>query len=125
MMKHVIYTLLLSFGLLAEGYAQGTAKEPDLFKFVDKQRMDHWVDSVFNSMSDDERIGQLFMVIADLGNNEPNRNKLTGYVRKLHIGGVLFHKGSIYNQARVGLVDAVGRDGPFPEKYDVGSDNRR
>ena len=99
MMKHVIYTLLLSFGLLAEGYAQGTAKEPDLFKFVDKQRMDHWVDSVFNSMSDDERIGQLFMVIADLGNNEPNRNKLTGYVRKLHIGGVLFHKGSIYNQA--------------------------
>ena len=99
MMKHVIYTLLLSFGLLAEGYAQETVKEPYLFKSVDKQRMDHWVDSVFNSMSDDERIGQLFMVIADLGNNEPNRNKLTGYVRKLHIGGVLFHKGSIYNQA--------------------------
>lgn len=74
---------------------------PNLFKQVDQAQMNHWVDSVFDAMSPDERIGQLFMVIADPKNDTRNLQKLTRYVNELKIGGILFHKGNPETQADV------------------------
>lgn len=61
--------------------------------------MNHWTDSVFASLSMDERIGQLFMVIADIKTTDQNVQKLMRYVREAKIGGVLFHKGTPTDQA--------------------------
>ncbi|MGM9758599.1 MAG: glycoside hydrolase family 3 N-terminal domain-containing protein [Parabacteroides sp.] len=74
---------------------------PNLFKQVDREQMNHWVDSVFDSMSEEERIGQLFMVIADPKSDTRNIQKLTRYIQELKIGGILFHKGNPETQAEV------------------------
>ena len=72
---------------------------PALYRNVDEEAMNHWADSVFDSMSMDERIGQLFMVVADVSTSTQNVQKLKRYVREQKIGGVLFHKGRPEDQA--------------------------
>ena len=63
--------------------------------------MNHWVDSVFDAMSYDERIGQLFMIIANPKSDTRNMQRLMRYVNEIKIGGILFHKGDPVTQAEV------------------------
>ena len=60
-----------------------------------------WVDAVYDSMSDDERVGQLFMV--SLSSNQ-SQNAIVG-IQKLvsqeHLGGIIFSKGSPVRQAKL------------------------
>jgi beta-glucosidase-like glycosyl hydrolase/CubicO group peptidase (beta-lactamase class C family) len=63
--------------------------------------MVHWADSVFDAMSYDERIGQLFMVVANPTADKRNMQKLTQYIDSLKIGGILFSKGNPKTQAEV------------------------
>lgn len=74
---------------------------PELFRKADQAKMNHWVDSVFNTMNSDERLGQLFMVIANPTTDNRNMQLLTRYVNELKIGGILFHKGNPVTQAEV------------------------
>ncbi len=74
---------------------------PELFRKADRQGMDRWVDSVYNRLSEDERIGQLFMVIANPTSNTRNMQRLMRYVDEVKIGGILFHKGNPATQAEV------------------------
>ena len=41
--------------------ARGNAKLPNLFNNVDQVAMNQWVDSVFNSLTPEARIGQLIV----------------------------------------------------------------
>lgn len=93
-----IYTLLLCCVCLFPAMSQTT---PNLYRAVDKAKMMHWADSVFDAMSYDERIGQLFMVIADPKSDNRNMQKLMRYVNEIKIGGILFHKGDPVTQAEV------------------------
>ena len=97
LMKRIV---LLIFGWLSvmTGFA---ADKPTLLTQVDQQKMKAWTDSVFNTLSMDERIGQLFMVIADVKTTNQNMQRLLRYVNELNIGGVLFHKGSPEVQAQL------------------------
>ncbi len=63
--------------------------------------MNHWADSVFDAMSYDERIGQLFMVIANPKSDSRNMTRLMRYINEIKIGGILFHKGDPTMQAEV------------------------
>ncbi len=74
---------------------------PGLYRSADKEKMNHWVDSIFDTMSYDERIGQLFMVIADPKSDTRNMQKLLRYINELKLGGILFHKGDVVTQAEV------------------------
>ena len=49
-----IYIFLFSCVTVLSAVAQTT---PNLYRAVDKEKMNHWVDSVFDAMSYDERIG--------------------------------------------------------------------
>lgn len=93
-----IYILLISCVCALSGLAQTT---PNFYRSVDKEKMNHWVDSIFDTMSYDERIGQLFMVIADLKTDTRNIQRLTRYVNEVKIGGILFHKGDPVTQAEM------------------------
>lgn len=86
------------FACIVKGKAQA---DPNLYAKADKAKMNHWVDSVFDSMTYDERIGQLFMVIADPKSDNRNMQKLLRYVNELKIGGILYHKGNPLVQAQV------------------------
>jgi len=74
---------------------------PELYRQVDKDKMNHWVDSVFDTLSYDERIGQLFMPVANPTADTRNIQLLMRYVNEAKIGGILFHKGNAVTQAEV------------------------
>lgn len=63
----IIYLICLSVHLFSMG------KEPSLYRNIDEKQMEHWVDSVFDSMTFKERVGQLFVLGVDV--NLSARNK--------------------------------------------------
>jgi len=72
---------------------------PRLYQQADKENMQRWVDSVYATLTVEEKVGQLFMPIA-----EPNRGwkgKIAGYIQHQKVGGLLFSKGTLAQQADV------------------------
>ena len=72
---------------------------PSLYQKSDKKKVQQWVDSVYNKMTLDQRIGQLFMPIVNGDVKEANKNRMLSLIRNQHIGGLLFSKGTPENQA--------------------------
>lgn len=61
---------------------------------------DHpWVDSVYNSLTDDERIAQLMTVAAYSNRNEAHVKEISALVSKYNIGGIIFFQGGPVRQA--------------------------
>lgn len=58
-----------------------------------------WVDSIYNSLNDAERIGQLFMVAAYSGGKDYNEDKIAELVRAGQVGGLIFMQGTPEAQA--------------------------
>lgn len=82
------------------GYATGKEKvTPTLYKTTDQVKMKRWVDSVYNAMSVDERIGQLFMPVVAGNNTEANKRSILSLIKNQHVGGILFSKGTPKDQA--------------------------
>ena len=61
----------------------------------------HWVDSVMQTMSLKERIGQLFIYTIAPQINQPNRNLLKKVVQEYKVGGLLFSGGLLENQVKL------------------------
>lgn len=97
------FVILFFIGLLAlKGFGQ------DKFFFtsgdidpVYEQLKAHWVDSVYNKMTLDERLGQLFMVAAYSNKDEAHLNSLISLVEKEKIGGLIFFQGGPIRQAKM------------------------
>lgn len=53
-----------------------------------------WADSVFNSLSIDERIAQLFMVAAFSNKDKRHEEEIADLVSRYNIGGLIFFQGS-------------------------------
>ena len=90
----LLYTVLSIFTIAAS--AQVTT---NLYIQSDKQKLNHWVDSVYNTMSIDDKVGQLFIPIV-----EPNsswKTRIAGYIQNYKVGGLLFSKGTLVNQADI------------------------
>jgi beta-glucosidase-like glycosyl hydrolase/CubicO group peptidase (beta-lactamase class C family) len=58
-----------------------------------------WVDSVFNSLTPDQRIAQLFIIRAFSDKDSVYNDSLSSLIRKWNPGGVCFFKGSVGRQA--------------------------
>ena len=97
-MRKIGYILLWACFVCVYGRA---AVVPNLYRSVDVVQMNHWVDSVFDALSYEERIGQLFMIVANPKSDTRNMQRLMRYVQEAKIGGVLFHKGDPETQALV------------------------
>ena len=61
----------------------------------------HWVDSVFQSLSMEERIGQLFMIAAYSNGSVSHQQSIEKLIKKHHIGGLLFMQGGPVRQANL------------------------
>lgn len=59
-----------------------------------------WVDSVYNELSEEERIGQLFMVAAYSGGKNANEAAIKKLVAANQVGGLIFMQGTPEAQAR-------------------------
>ena len=65
---------------------------------VQAQSQQAWVDSLYAQMTLDQKIGQLFMVMAYPDGNASKKMATSSQIRKQHIGGVLFSKGTSKQQ---------------------------
>lgn len=60
-----------------------------------------WVDSVYNSLTEEQRIGQLFMVAAYSGGENYNESQIVSLLQKNQIGGLIFMQGTAEAQAKL------------------------
>ncbi len=81
--------------------ARGAAKLPNLFNNVDQVAMNQWVDSVFNSLSSDARIGQLIIAAVTPSSNDATRDLVQRLVTQKMVGGLIYEKSTIAEQAEV------------------------
>lgn len=62
---------------------------------------ENWVDSVFNTLTIEQKIGQLFMVAAYSNKGLTHEKEISRLIKEFHIGGLIFYQGSPYNQAHL------------------------
>jgi beta-N-acetylhexosaminidase len=89
---HKFNSIFLSFFIIC-GISHTSAQQ---FEFKNK-----WVDSVYNTMSETERIGQLFMVAAYSGGENANADAIEQLLQSRQIGGVIFMQGTAEAQAKL------------------------
>lgn len=79
-------------------FAQQLNPLHDLKDFENQQK---WVDSIYDTMSLEERVGQLFMV--DLFSSDPKSKieSIKKLITEYHIGGIIFSKGGPGRQAKI------------------------
>ncbi|MDO5570928.1 MAG: glycoside hydrolase family 3 N-terminal domain-containing protein [Bacteroidales bacterium] len=93
------FFLFIALAFVCDIYAQTT---PDLLKNrKDSVLMIHWVDSIFDSLSTEEKIGQLFMPVIEVKNSDQHKEKVGKYIKSLYIGGILYSKGDPISQANL------------------------
>ena len=89
-MRILLFTLLSTFSL----FAQTT----DPLVSIDYQAQESWVDSTFTSLTLEEKIGQLFMVMAFSEQGEKHFDKISKNILEDNIGGVIFSLGGPHGQ---------------------------
>ena len=57
------------------------------------RKREQWVNTQFNSLSEEERIGQLFMVAAYSNKNETHYQQIDKLIKDYKIGGLIFFQG--------------------------------
>ncbi|WP_026755701.1 glycoside hydrolase family 3 N-terminal domain-containing protein [Sediminibacter sp. Hel_I_10] len=105
-MRYIIALFILYFSLLPV-FGQ-TADHPlaanDLF--LQKK----WVDSTYNAMSLEEKVGQLFMVRAFSNSTKAHENEVADLINNYHIGGLIFSSGGPVRQAKLNnLYQAISK----------------
>lgn len=71
------------------------------FPNLDDERQKKWVDSIYNQMTLEEKIGQLFMVAAYSNKDEKHWSSLDSLIINQKIGGVIFFQGGPVRQAQL------------------------
>ena len=67
----------------------------------DKEAQKKWVDSVYNSLSLNEKIGQLYMVQVFSNGDGPSKDDVLKIIEDNKIGGIIYSKGGPVRQAQL------------------------
>lgn len=96
---------VLTVGFIAILFSSGrtdnfaTVEDPLISK--DSMNQNSWVDSVFNSLSFEERLGQLFMVAAYSNKDQRHIDEISNLIKSENLGGLIFFQGGPDRQARL------------------------
>jgi len=66
-----------------------------------KHRRENWADSVYKSLSPDERLGQLFMVAVWSNKDKKHKEEIEKLICDYNIGGLMFMQGGPYREAQL------------------------
>jgi len=77
------------------------AQQTDPLLTSDKEKQQQWVDSIYKSMSLNEKIGQLFMLPAYSNKNKRHINFVKKQIKKYHIGSLILMQGTPQKQAEL------------------------
>ncbi|PHS07973.1 MAG: beta-N-acetylglucosaminidase [Kordia sp.] len=79
----------------------GFSQEINPLQTNDAVAQEKWVEVSYNSMTLDEKIGQLFIADVWSGKEKLHTDKIKKLIKENHIGGVMFSKGGPYRQAKL------------------------
>tara|TARA_R110002096_G_scaffold97997_1_gene218280 strand:- start:6080 stop:8995 length:2916 start_codon:yes stop_codon:yes gene_type:complete len=96
-MRH-IYSIVVFLFVTLISFAQ-TIANPLLTSDFDSQQK--WVDSVYNSMTLQEKVGQLYMVQVMSNQDDATKNKVVKLITDNHIGGIIYSNGGPVRQANL------------------------
>ncbi|MDO7171261.1 glycoside hydrolase family 3 N-terminal domain-containing protein [Mariniflexile sp. AS56] len=96
-MRQILLTVV-SLYISLSAFAQ-TQGNPLASKDVKAQQK--WVDSVYNSMSLAEKVGQLYMVQVMSNQDQTKKEKVIDLIRTHHIGGIIYSLGGPNRQAKL------------------------
>lgn len=91
--------LILIFSCFQFNFAQDYSKKP--LQTRDSIQQQQWVDSLYSSMSIDEKIGQLFMVQVFSNKGKTHENGIASLIKNQHIGGLIYSNGGPVRQAKL------------------------
>ncbi len=60
----------------------------------------HWVDSVFKTLTEDEKIAQLFMIAAYSDSDKKHQDRIEREIKTIKPGGLVFFQGGPFRQAQ-------------------------
>src|SRR5687767_4559123 len=90
-MKRFVISALLIFIFCMNSFAQ---KQSNLSK-------EQWVDSVFNSLTNEQRIAQLMIIRAHSNLGQKHVDEVTNLIKKYDVGGLCFFQGGPVRQANL------------------------
>lgn len=91
--------IILFYILLSAVFLKAQTNDPLLAEDIEAQQK--WVDSVMNTLSVDEKIGQLFMVAAYSNRDEEHENFIKDLIENYHIGSLIFFQDQPIKQAEL------------------------
>ncbi len=95
----LLRTILLPIAaILATSGAFAQKLPKHLFRQVNVSKMQLWADSVYNTLSDEERLAQLIMPIVYPSADAERISREEGRVRRYKWGGILYQKGLLADQ---------------------------
>lgn len=90
---------LMSLALVGSVSMGTMAKTPNLYAGTDRAAMNKWVDSVYNALTPDERVGQIIAQVFAAKDLNATKAELKRVIEKYHVGGVYFSIGPALNHA--------------------------
>ena len=96
-----LISMIVLFGLFFSGKSDPFVANIDPLEDKDDQLQLNWVDSVFNTMTFDDRLGQLFMVAAYSNKDQAHVDEISNLVKAENLGGLIFFQGGPNRQARL------------------------
>ena len=89
---------IISFFLLT---VMGASAQHNPLVVKDTLGQQNWVDTQYDAMTLDERLGQLFMVSVASSQEKASIDKVKALIKEHHIGGVIFSTGGPIRQAKL------------------------
>lgn len=99
-MKKIVAGTVTLLAFLAFLALPLSAATPRLLQTADNS-MEEWVDSVFATLTPEERAAQLFVITVRNSDTPQNRKSLQSLVEETKIGGLLFDSGTAIDQANL------------------------
>jgi beta-N-acetylhexosaminidase len=99
LLMYRIKTLVLISGILLSlnSYSQPIHNRAGFVQNASHE--EQWVDSVYHSLTPEERIAQLIMIRSYSGRNQHYMDSIAKVIARYNVGGVIFFKGSPHSQA--------------------------
>ena len=98
-MKIFKYTIIGLLTAIALSFTSPNTRNPGDPEFLSVDT--HWVDSVYNSLSTDQKIAQLFMVAAYSNGDSTHIKEIANLVKNYKIGGLIFMQGGPVREAKL------------------------
>lgn len=92
-------TSLSKKGVATNALVLNNKKVKALVTTVDPRKS--WVDSIYNQMTLEEKVGQLFMISAYSNKGESHKRDIAELVEKYKVGGIIFFQGGPVKQAEL------------------------